>query len=259
MSKIDLTGKKFGELTVLYETAHKHNKRHWVVICSCGVTKSVRQHSLTSGGTTTCGHLTELTGMVYSRLTVISESDKINGVRMWNVLCECGNCKAVRHDALVCGSTKSCGCLNRERLSNGLSKRHGESGTRLYACWYSMKTRSKKRDSCNVHDDFGTFEKFRDWSLANGYDDSKVMCRNGDVGDYAPDNVRWDTHKSNDTEAHGKHWHIIDPDGIEYHIFGLAEFCREHNLNEKGMSRVGRGERPLYKGWHCELINLEEV
>lgn len=55
----DLTGKKFGELTVIAFDSYRENKDrrfdYWKVSCSCGKTKSVRGNSLVSGGVKSCG------------------------------------------------------------------------------------------------------------------------------------------------------------------------------------------------------------
>lgn len=54
--KIDLTGQQFGTLKVINEAQRSHHKqRMWNCICTCGNTRTVLQHSLTSGNTKTCG------------------------------------------------------------------------------------------------------------------------------------------------------------------------------------------------------------
>lgn len=60
MSKcIDLTGNKYGRLTVL----HKDNERksnsgsYWICKCDCGNTKSIKSSSLRRGEIQSCGCL----------------------------------------------------------------------------------------------------------------------------------------------------------------------------------------------------------
>ena len=43
-------------------------------------------------------------------------------------LCDCGTKKSIAKHNLISGSTKSCGCLSRERLT-----KHGDCGTRFYS------------------------------------------------------------------------------------------------------------------------------
>lgn len=52
---IDLTGKKFGKLTVIREVDPSKGGRMWLCRCECGTEKAVLQHNLTQGLSTTCG------------------------------------------------------------------------------------------------------------------------------------------------------------------------------------------------------------
>lgn len=56
MKTIDLIGQRFGYLIVLGHGGYaKDGKRLWKVKCDCGTVKTVRTHSLTQGGTISCG------------------------------------------------------------------------------------------------------------------------------------------------------------------------------------------------------------
>ena len=56
MSKsIDLTGRKFGKLTVLGSVQPLNGHAAWECICECGEHSGVMAQSLTSGRTTSCG------------------------------------------------------------------------------------------------------------------------------------------------------------------------------------------------------------
>lgn len=64
------------------------------------------------------GKSTDLTGKVFGRLTVLEEVGRNKwGHFLWKCLCECGTIKVFNGNNLRVGDTKSCGCLNRERLS----------------------------------------------------------------------------------------------------------------------------------------------
>lgn len=52
---IDLTGKRFGKLTVIERDCDKNNLTHWVCKCDCGATKSVRGQHLRNGLIVSCG------------------------------------------------------------------------------------------------------------------------------------------------------------------------------------------------------------
>lgn len=55
---IDLTGKKFGRLTVIKRVTNENNgKLRWLCMCECGNEKQIRGGRLTSGATKSCGCL----------------------------------------------------------------------------------------------------------------------------------------------------------------------------------------------------------
>lgn len=54
--RIDLTGQRFGKLTVLGESSTRRNRKiHWLCRCDCGITKDICGGSLRSGLSTSCG------------------------------------------------------------------------------------------------------------------------------------------------------------------------------------------------------------
>lgn len=116
-------------------------------------------------------------------------------------------------------------------------KHHGGSGTRLYKCWSAMRERSAKREGCSIYEGWDKFPDFKVWALSAGYNDQMVLCRKGDVGDYVPSNVRWDTNASNIAEGNSKHW-TCEYKGKVVEIYNMAKFCRDNNLCKTSMSNV---------------------
>lgn len=53
--RVDLTGKRFGHLTVICRSGSKNNRTLWECRCDCGVTAFVDTHSLSTGNTKSCG------------------------------------------------------------------------------------------------------------------------------------------------------------------------------------------------------------
>ena len=126
--KIDLTGKRFGRLVVVREDSQRTNRGQvkWICQCDCGNIVSVRGGDLRNGHTQSCGCIykgkergkKDLVGQRFGRLTVIqedSERDKYGRMK-WICRCDCGNVVSVAGRSLQSGNTKSCGCLNRERM-----------------------------------------------------------------------------------------------------------------------------------------------
>lgn len=55
-AKRDLTGKRFGKLTVIKDSGKRQNSKVlWECICECGNTALCSTNNLNSGGSTTCG------------------------------------------------------------------------------------------------------------------------------------------------------------------------------------------------------------
>ncbi len=61
--------------------------------------------------------LINLTGQTFGRLTVIEQSGRVDGQALWSCLCSCGNRTTVRGSLIRRGETQSCGCLQKERVS----------------------------------------------------------------------------------------------------------------------------------------------
>lgn len=125
---------------------------------------------------------------------------------------------------------------------------HGETHTRLYKCWSHMIERAKKRVDCLVCDEWQTYVGFRNWSLDNGYSDNLVLCRNGDTGNYQPDNARWDTPANNKEEAQAKHYKFV-LEGKLVEVYNLSKYSKENKLNVAHMCAVHNGKRKSHKGY----------
>lgn len=64
-------------------------------------------------------NIEELSGRVFGRLTVLSDTGRRKSRRpVWLCRCECGNTAEVLSKYLLVGSTRSCGCLTKERSHN---------------------------------------------------------------------------------------------------------------------------------------------
>lgn len=82
-----------------------------------------------------------LTGLRFGRLLVLSLHGQANGGSyLWLCRCDCGNTLAVLVARLSNGQTRSCGCLQRERVSETMFK-HGRSNTPAQSQWSGMKAR----------------------------------------------------------------------------------------------------------------------
>lgn len=156
MAKKDLTGLKFGKLTVLHEADEPYRSpqgkptRMWICKCECGTEVTVRQNALTAskGGTRSCGcshssaqlkRRREVIGERLGKLVVTGEykldKPQSNG-NTWGLICKC-DCGAEIKTTLkdLLSGLKSCGCLlygtAKKKIEDGVNGRVPGTNLRL--------------------------------------------------------------------------------------------------------------------------------
>lgn len=214
----DLTGKRYGHLTVIarsddkyYGTKQENQSVMWVVRCDCGMgIFEICEEDLISGRVTQCQYCVEKPskgineiGNVYGSLIVMSRDYSANDEHAVYV-CKCAKCGrtiSVRGSRLREGKVTSCGC---DAVPNGTT--HGLSKTRIYETWRGMHNRCEDVN----HKDYPLYSKkgitvcqewnkrnknglinFYNWAVDNGYEDSLTIDRkNNDLG-YEPGNCQF--------------------------------------------------------------------
>lgn len=113
----DLTGFRFGKLTVLGKSGNKAKDGNplWLCQCDCGNQIETTKRRLTTGNTSSCGcgkkpPLKDWIGKRFGMLTVVSYAGKENRFHLWHCKCDCGREVEVRQNNLLRGWTRSCGC-----------------------------------------------------------------------------------------------------------------------------------------------------
>ena len=183
----------------------------------------------------------DITGQRFGELTAIRFDHRDNSDRnkphYWVFRCDCGNEIVARKSAVASGNTLRCKDCSSKRRSQ-LNKTHGMTKTRLYRIWAgivgrcnSTATTSWNRygaKGISVCEEWLTFENFRDWAFANGYNDSLTIDRINPIGNYEPSNCRWantreqanNKQKTLWIEYHGQRMPLsywADSLGINYH------------------------------------------
>lgn len=134
------------------------------------------------------------------------------------------------------GHTLSCGCLQKEKLSQA-SKTHGQTNSRLYRIYNGMKNRcyNKKQPSYSNYGGRGiticdewlhSFAVFQSWALANGYSNDLSIDRIDNDKGYSPENCRWATRTEQNENTRNNHLVTIDGETQP-----LSAWARERGLN----------------------------
>ncbi len=52
---------------------------------------------------------------------------------------------------------------------------------------------------------------------------------------------------------HRKALIVTSPEGVEYSVVGIRQFCKEHSLDRSTLMRVAKGQYPHHKGWKARF------
>lgn len=184
MSKfIDLTGQKFGEITVIEKDAELTKQKgrvYWKCQCSCGRIKSIRADGLKK--IQTCGECKkDLSGQRFGRLIVLKKGKKDKAShQFWICKCDCGNIVEINSDHLRRGKTQSCGCLHSEICHKTLFKDvTGQKFGKLTVLNYEIR---EGKTYCFCHCDCGNEVWVAKKNLINGHTQS-CGCISNSIGE----------------------------------------------------------------------------
>lgn len=252
----DLTGRKFGKLTVIKRCDSKRDgEKEWRWVCECDCPDhnivEVLSHNLLNGHTNNCGcsnknRPIDMTGMKCGHLTVLEEvKDKSEAPKelrglgvLWRCVCDCPN-----HTIVIVPGSKlrtqknlSCGCHSRYSV-DGLSK------TKIYRVYTNMIDRCIYPTN-QAYEDYGErgidvcddwkrrkvrgrnvgFFKFMNWALSHGYEEDKGLSidrTNNDSG-YRSDNCRFTNMKEQNNNKRSNH--ILEYNGMKMTCTQMAEY-----------------------------------
>lgn len=159
---VDLTGRRFGRLTVLGRIPGPSPIK-WNCRCECGQLVTPRGSSLQYGSSLSCGYACPLSvrispkridmvGRRFGRILVVSRVDGSAPAR-WMCQCDCGRTKEMNGGNLRYSKSTSCGCGEDE--SRRKPKKHGHTSAAVngqsptYMTWQSMILRCYRPSARN--------------------------------------------------------------------------------------------------------------
>lgn len=191
-------------------------------------------------------------GRRYGRLVVTSEAPKQEtGRPRWVCNCDCGNTHIAIGYLLTAGKIKSCGCLNRDSVSERnkkLKTRHAKSSTPIYKTWRGMLSRCTN-PKVPQYPDYGARGIYVCDRWANDfcafYEDmgdkpspSHSLDRIDNDGPYSPENCRWATPEQ---QARNKRTTIfVEMDGSKISLREACEISGEKYHTAKWRLSVGK-------------------
>lgn len=125
---IDISGKRYGNLTVVEYFGVENKITKWKCKCDCGNEKIINGSDLKRGHTKSCGcipsgiSVLDISGNRYGILLVLNNYKIENGQTYWECLCDCGGRKFANSQGLKCGDISSCGCLSESSIAYDLKK-----------------------------------------------------------------------------------------------------------------------------------------
>lgn len=140
----------------------------------------------------------DLSGQRFGLLTAVKVDSVVHREACWLCQCDCGHSKVVRGRDLRNGLTRSCGCAS-SALRSESNTTHGESGSKAYKVWTSMKQRCMNPNSQNWKDygarGIGVCERwmsFENFLADMGHPPEGLTLERNDVdGNYELANCRW--------------------------------------------------------------------
>lgn len=204
--------------------------------------------------------LIDLTGQHFGYWKVIERSANTKGGQTaWLCECKCGKRKIIQASNLRNHSSKSCGCIRKEELSQR-NIRHGMAGTRLYGIWNNMIQRTTNANNPRYCDYGGRgievckewkedFEVFEKWAIENGYAENLTIDRKDNDKGYCPDNCRWATKKEQNLNTRQNHYLTFNGE-----TKSLAEWA-----DVTGIKRRILSDRINKLGWSAEKALTTKV
>ena len=233
---MDLSGQRFGKLTVVSRAELTGGKSGgaWLCRCDCGRERIVKTSRLLSGKLKSCGQcsrIQDLTGKRYGRLVVLKPAEPLlsSGRKRARCLCQCdcGNTVVVLASNLKAGTTTSCGRQSRKTTKyciicgkpfTEISSRAKNKvtcspecqakriGAMKHGCIPSKEARKKMSEAHKNENVYKHLDEVRG-------DSTKALLKDPRYGRF-------------ETNVHAIRWHLVSPDGETFRFRNLNQWLR---------------------------------
>ena len=208
----------------------------------------------------------DLTGKKFGRLLVLEPIGRNKRLEvLWKCRCDCGNETIVKTAFLTHGHTRSCGCLQREKVSAIMTK-HGMTGSPEHKAWSDMLQRCENPHH-KAFDYYGgrnikvceRWHDFRNFFADMGKrPEGMTLDRTENDGNYSPENCKWVSWKEQvmnrrpNSTGPNRQRCFFAVDWNTMNVFSAdnqSQFARDHGLSREGIFLCLHHHQALHKGW----------
>lgn len=185
----------------------------------------------------------DITGQIFSRLTVLRKAPRRYGrVVFWACQCSCGTMVTANGSKLRLGELKSCGCLKKE----GNNRRHGGSGSKIYAAWAAMRRRCDPKNTkifphyagLKMLPAWKSYRIFQKWARKK-WKKGLTLDRRDNLKGYSPTNCRWRTPLQQ----------VLNRRTTVWVVYKGKRMCMAHAADLAGVSRALATQRRAVMKW----------
>lgn len=192
-------------------------------------------------------------GQRFNRWTVLSEGQRRAAHRTFRCKCSCGTVKRINLNALLQGTSKSCGCLLKEVVTKHGHAKNGKVSS-VYKIWTLMRRRCRDKNDGSYHNYGGRgirvcerWNSFETFLADVGPRPSRAHSLDrypNNNGNYEPGNVRWATNEQQRANTRATIWERVvmllagEAAGI------VAKMVAEHKQDHEIAQHIARVFKP---------------